>query len=145
LTLPGGAFHHATKYAVEALSDALRFEVKPFGIDVVVIEPGPIKTQFGDTAVAAVRSVSTSDSPYAAFNAVLAQRIKEAYEGPMGRPAAEPEAVARVIDPATTAERPRTRYPIPFAARFLMALRRWPPDRAFDGFLRTQSPASETR
>src|SRR5207253_1731246 len=49
LTLPGGAYYHATKYAVEALSDALRFEVKPFGIDVVVIEPGPIKTRFGDT------------------------------------------------------------------------------------------------
>ncbi len=145
LTLPGGAFYHATKYAVEALSDALRFEVKPFGIDVVVIEPGPIKTQFGDTAVAAVRSVSTSDSPYAAFNAVLAQRIKEAYEGPMGRLAAEPAAVARVIERAITADRPRTRYPITFAARFLMALRRWLPDRAFDGFLRTQFPASATR
>jgi NAD(P)-dependent dehydrogenase (short-subunit alcohol dehydrogenase family) len=140
LTLPGGAFYHATKYAVEALSDALRFEVKPFGIDVVVVEPGPIRTQFGDTAIAAVQRVSRTDSPYAEFNRVLAQRIKEAYEGPMGRFALPPEAVAKVIETAITADRPRTRYVVTFAARFLMALRRWLPDRAFDGFLRTQFP-----
>ena len=54
LTLPGGGFYHATKYAVEAISDALRFEVQGFGVDVVVIEPGPIKTEFGDTAIDAV-------------------------------------------------------------------------------------------
>jgi NAD(P)-dependent dehydrogenase (short-subunit alcohol dehydrogenase family) len=140
LTLPGGAFYHATKYAVEALSDALRFEVRPFGIDVTVIEPGPIKTQFGDTAIAAVKRVESAGSPYADFNRVLAQRIREAYEGPMGRLAAGPEAVARVIERAISADRPRTRYVVTAAARILMGLRRWLPDRAFDGFLRTQFP-----
>jgi NAD(P)-dependent dehydrogenase (short-subunit alcohol dehydrogenase family) len=140
LTLPGGAFYHATKYAVEALSDALRFEVRPFGIDVIVIEPGPIKTRFGDTAIDAVRRVESAASPYAAFNKVLAQRIREAYEGPMGRFAAEPEAVARVIEKAIGADHPRTRYVVTAAARILMGLRRWLPDRAFDGFLRTQFP-----
>ena len=55
LTFPGGAYYHATKHAVEALSDALRFEVKGFGIDVIVIQPGPIKTRFGDTAVGSHR------------------------------------------------------------------------------------------
>jgi len=138
LTLPGGAFYHATKYAVEAISDALRFEVRPFGIHVVVIEPGPIKTRFGDTAIAGIQEAS--GSPYAGFNRILAQRIKEAYEGPMGRLAAEPEAVARVIEKAISAERPRTRYVVTVAARVLMGLRRWLPDRAFDGFLRTQFP-----
>jgi short-subunit dehydrogenase len=49
ITLPGGAYYHATKHAVEAMSDALRFEVSGFGIDVVIIEPGAIKTSFGDT------------------------------------------------------------------------------------------------
>jgi short-subunit dehydrogenase len=140
LTLPGGAFYHATKYALEALSDALRFEVRPFGVDVIVIQPGPIRTQFGDTAIAAVKRVESAGSPYAEFNQVLARKIREAYEGPMGRLAAEPEAVARVIERAITAEKPRTRYVITFAARFMMALRRWLPDRAFDGFLRTQFP-----
>src|SRR5262249_16813608 len=81
LTLAGGAFYHATKYGVEALSDALRFEVRPFGIDVIVIEPGPIRTQFGDTAIAAVKRVESADSPYAEFNRILAERIRDAYEG----------------------------------------------------------------
>jgi len=140
LTLPGGGLYHATKHAVEALSDALRFEVRTFGIDVVVIEPGPIKTRFGDTAVASIDGLAGRESPYAKFNAVLAQRIKEAYEGPMARFAAEPEAVARVVERAITASRPKTRYPVTFAARFLMRLRRWLPDRGFDAFLRTQFP-----
>jgi len=91
-----------------------------------------------------VQRVSRTDSPYAEFNRVLAQRIKEAYEGPMGRFALPPEAVAKVIETAITADRPRTRYVVTFAARFLMALRRWLPDRAFDGFLRTQFPQRAT-
>ena len=140
LTLPGGAFYHATKHAVEALSDALRFEVQGFGIDVVVIEPGPIKTQFGDTAIDSIGASAGSGSAYAQFNEVLRQRIREAYEGPMGRLAAGPEAVARVIETAITASRPRTRYPVTFAARFLMGLRRWLPDRWFDAFVGTQFP-----
>jgi short-subunit dehydrogenase len=141
LTLPGGAFYHASKHAVEAISDALRFEVRGFGVDVIVVEPGPIRTQFGDTAVDRLRGVEAASGPYAQFNAVLAQRIREAYEGsPMARFAAGPEAVARVIEKAITAARPRTRYPVTFAARLLMRLRRWLPDRAFDAFLRTQFP-----
>jgi len=145
LTLPGGGFYHASKYAVEALSDALRFEVRPFGIDVVVIEPGPIKTRFGDTAVQSIGGGTASDSPYAGFNAILARRIREAYEGPMAMMAAGPEAVARVIERAITAGRPRTRYAVTFAARFLMGLRRWLPDRAFDAFLRTQFSVPASR
>jgi NAD(P)-dependent dehydrogenase (short-subunit alcohol dehydrogenase family) len=138
LTLPGGSMYHATKHAVEALSDALRFEVRAFGIDVVVIQPGPIKTRFGDTAVASIDGLSGRESPYAQFNALLARKIKEAYEGPMGRFAAEPEAVARVVEQAITSDRPRSRYPVTFAARALMRLRKWLPDRGFDAFLRTQ-------
>ena len=138
-TFPGGAYYHATKHAVEALSDALRFEVKGFGIDVIVIQPGPIKTRFGDTAVGAIPS--PKDSPYAAFNVVLEKQIREAYEGgPMARFAAPPEAVAEVIEKAISAATPRTRYKVTVAARVLMGLRRWLPDRAFDAFLRTQFP-----
>ena len=138
LTLPGGAFYHATKHAVEALSDALRFEVRGFGVDVIVIEPGPIKTSFGDTAVQSIDSPAAGDQAYAAFNAQLATKIKEAYEGPMGRFAAGPEAVALVIEKAITAPRPAARYTVTAAARILMGLRRVLPDRAFDAFLRTQ-------
>jgi len=138
LTFPGGGFYHATKHAVEALSDALRFEVKPFGIDVIVVEPGPIKTRFGDTAVHSIDAAAAEQSPYAAFNKLVAQRINEAYEGPMAMMAAGPEAVAKVIEKAITVSRPKTRYPVTVAARFLMGLRRWLPDRAFDAFLATQ-------
>jgi len=138
LTFPGGGFYHATKHAVEALSDALRFEVRPFGIDVIVIEPGPIKTRFGDTATGSLKTLGAADSPYRAFNALVAQRIHEAYDGPLAAFAKGPEAVASVIEKAITADRPRSRYPITVAARGLMALRRWLPDRAFDAFLRTQ-------
>jgi len=143
LTLPGGAFYHATKYAVEALSDALRFEVSGFGIDVTVIEPGPIRTQFGDTAIDSIQRNAGQPSPYADFNATLARMIREAYDGPMGRLAGTPEDVARVIERAISARRPRSRYPVTAAARVLMRLRRWLPDRGFDFFLRTQiSPPS---
>jgi NAD(P)-dependent dehydrogenase (short-subunit alcohol dehydrogenase family) len=139
LTFPGGAYYHATKHAVEALSDALRFEVKGFGIDVIVIQPGPIKTRFGDTAVGNV--ATTKESPYAAFNLVLEKQIREAYEGgPMARFAAPPEAVAEVIEKSITATNPKTRYKVTLAARVLMGLRRVLPDRAFDAFLRTQFP-----
>ena len=140
LTLPGGAFYHATKYAVEALSDAMRFEVQRFGIDVVVIEPGPIKTEFGNTAIANVGRVSNDGSPYAAFNAAVAGKIHEAFEGWMAVAAGAPEDVAKAIEHAISATRPRTRYPITAAARLMMFLRRWLPDRGFDAFLRTQFP-----
>jgi NAD(P)-dependent dehydrogenase (short-subunit alcohol dehydrogenase family) len=139
LTFPGGAYYHATKHAVEALSDALRFEVKGFGIDVIVIEPGPIKTAFGDTAVGSI--ATPKDSPYAAFNLVLEKQIREAYEGgPMARFAATPNAVAEVIEKSISATNPKTRYKVTLAARALMGLRRVLPDRAFDAFLRTQYP-----
>jgi NAD(P)-dependent dehydrogenase (short-subunit alcohol dehydrogenase family) len=142
LTFPGGGFYHATKHAVEALSDALRFEVKGFGVDVIVIEPGPIKTQFGDTAINSINSVKSigaaSASPYARFNEQVAAKVREAYDGPMGRLAAGPEAVAKVIQTAISAQRPRTRYVITAAAHIIIGLRRILSDRFFDAFLGTQ-------
>jgi len=138
LTFPGGAFYHATKHAVEALSDALRFEVAGFGIDVIVVEPGPIRTQFGDTAIGSIKGPAADDAAYAAFNTQVAAKIREAYEGPMGRLASGPEAVAQVIEKALVKPRPATRYPVTAAARIMMGLRRWLPDRAFDAVLRTQ-------
>ena len=141
LTFPGGGFYHATKHAVEALSDALRFEVQGFGIDVVVIEPGTIKTAFGDTAIASVKTLGGDGSAYAEFNRAVAEKIREAYEGPMAALSAGPEAVATTIERALSARKPRTRYPVTAAAHVLLRLRKWLPDRAFDRVLRTQFPA----
>lgn len=137
LTFPGGGFYHATKYAVEALSDALRFEVRGFGVHVSVVEPGLIKTAFGETATT---MVGESDGPYAAFNAAVAKRVSGAYEGMMGRLAAGPEAVARVIESAISSRSPQTRYRVTSGARFMLGVRKVLPDRVFDSFLRTQFP-----
>ena len=99
LTFPGGGVYHATKHAVEALSDALRFEVAGFGIAVVVIEPGLIVTEFGETASASLGEVE-EHGPYAKFNANVAKITSEAYKGPMARFGAGPEAVAAKIEKA---------------------------------------------
>ena len=137
LVLPGGAFYHATKFAVEAMSDALRFEVQGFGVDVAVIEPGAIMSKFGDTAAARVDDLAEIESDYADFRRTLASAIRKTYaaKDAMG---GEPDDVARVIENAITAGRPKTRDPVTLGARVLMGLRRWLPDRAFDAVLRTQ-------
>src|SRR5918995_3639491 len=72
-TFPGGGVYHASKHALEALSDALRYELRPFGVDVVVIEPGLVKTRFGETSVGSIHSVSGDASPYRDFNAGVAK------------------------------------------------------------------------
>src|SRR3954451_16741361 len=66
-TFPGGGIYHATKYAVEAISDALRFEVKHFGVDVVIVQPGIIKTGFADAATTAMAGATQAEGPYATF------------------------------------------------------------------------------
>src|ERR687893_46897 len=94
LTFPGAGFYHATKYAVEAISDALRFEVRGFGVEVVVIEPGLIRTGFADTAVGSMGE-ATGGGPYAGFRAGVARTIRETYEmGPLAKLGGNPETVA---------------------------------------------------
>ena len=132
LTFPGGAFYHATKHAVEAMSDALRFEVRGFGIDVVVIEPGLIRTGFGDTAAASVDEGAPDSGPYADFNAAVAKATLDTYHGPMSKLGAGPDAVAAAIERAITKRRPPTRKKVTASARVLMGVRRLTTDRMWD-------------
>ena len=142
MTFPGGGAYHATKYAVEAFSDALRFEVRGFGIDVVVIEPGLIKTRFGETAVGSIEAAAgDGDDPYADFNAAVGAATAGAYEGPLARLGGGPETVAagdRASDLRPSG--PKTRYKVTPSARLILAQRRLLTDRAWDAFLRTQFP-----
>lgn len=142
LTFPGGGIYHASKYAVEAISDALRFEVRGFGVKVSLIEPGFIRTEWGNTATASLASLSAENpnSPYAGFNAAVAQSVASAYEGPLARLSRGPEAVAAAIEKAITARRPRTRYAVAPSASLLIRARRWLPDPAWDAFMRRQFP-----
>ena len=139
LVFPGGGIYHATKFAVEALSDALRFEVKEFGVHVAIIEPGLIITQFGETASGSLDDVE-EPGPYAKFNSHVAKLSVDAYKGPMGRFGAGPEAVAEKISKALSANRPNTRYKVTPSARIPMALRKLVSDRMWDRMVRSQYP-----
>ena len=137
LTFPGGGIYHATKYAVEAISDAMRFEVRGFGVEVIVIEPGLIVTNFGETAAG---SVGSGEGPYAEFNRVVAEKTEQAYHGPLAKLGAGPEAVAKSIAAALATDHPKPRYPVTASAHLLINQRRLMPDRLWDRAMRTQFP-----
>ncbi|MFL5830645.1 MAG: oxidoreductase [Solirubrobacteraceae bacterium] len=139
LVFPGGGLYHATKYAVEAISDALRFEVRGFGVDVVLIEPGLIVTAFGDTAMASV-GTSGDGGPYAEFNRKVASLTQNAYKGPMSKLGAGPDAVAKTIAKAISVGKPKARYPVTPSAHLMINQRRFTPDKVWDLMMRSQFP-----
>lgn len=129
---PMGAWYHATKFAVEGLSDCLRMELAPFGIDVVVIQPGAIKTEW--SAIARESLLATSGSgPYAEQAQMTAALLAGAESG-NGSP---PDVVARAVAQALSARRPKTRYVIGGGAKPMIAMRWLLSDRGFDGLMRT--------
>jgi NAD(P)-dependent dehydrogenase (short-subunit alcohol dehydrogenase family) len=151
-TLPGGAFYHASKYAIEAISDALRMEVAEFGIDVVLIEPGPVNTPWNDVAAASLSTAvpdagpadlgaedgSDREDPYAAFKAAVAASFATVHNGPLARLGSSADGIATVITHAVTAQRPRTRYLINPVAKSVVTLNRLLPGRAYDAVVRRQ-------
>jgi NAD(P)-dependent dehydrogenase (short-subunit alcohol dehydrogenase family) len=143
LTFPGGGLYHATKYSVEALSDALRFEVRGFGVDVIVIEPGLIVTNFGEVASGSVGAAG-DEGAYGEFNRKVAELTEGAYKGPMAKLGGGPEAVAKRIADALRAGRPRARYPVTPSARLMITQRRLTPDRVWDLMMRSQFPTPES-
>jgi NAD(P)-dependent dehydrogenase (short-subunit alcohol dehydrogenase family) len=137
-TFPGGGFYHATKYAVEAISDALRFEVKGFGVDVVIIQPGLIRTSFGEAAATAVGQAQDA-GPYSSFNARVAQATRDIYvKGPARHLGGGPETVAKTIERAITARSPKIRYRVTPSARLLIGQRALMTDRMWDRMMTTQ-------
>ena len=140
-TFPGGGFYHATKYALEAISDALRFEVRGFGVDVVVIQPGIIRTGFSDTAVASMGDEPADAGPYGGFNDRVATATTEVYEkGALAKLGGDPDDVAKTIERAVSARRPKIRYRVTPSAHLLVGQRAVMTDGMWDAFLRTQFP-----
>jgi len=133
-TTPLGGWYHASKYAVEALSDAMRMELTPFGIHVVVIEPGSIRTEWGGIAAAKVLETS-GGGPYRKQAEQVATALGRTSVPGAGM-TSSPDVVARAITTAATARRPRARYRIGFGAKPLVLAHRILPARVFDRLIR---------
>ena len=129
ITLPFFGVYNSTKYAVESLSDALRYELRPFGIDVTLIEPGVIRTNFEATAVG---NLSQFDStPYAGAVAKYEQMSKTA-----DRFASNPIVIAKAIARAVNARRPAARYVAPRSTNFALLMSALLPTRVWDWAMR---------
>lgn len=131
---PLGAWYHATKHALEGWSDCLRLEVAQFGIDVVIIEPGLILTEFGDVVSAPMLRRSGS-GPYAGMADASARAFSGAYKDGAGSP---PAVISDLIMKAVRAGKPQTRYHGGRLATMLLFFRRWLSDRAFDRLITSQ-------
>jgi NAD(P)-dependent dehydrogenase (short-subunit alcohol dehydrogenase family) len=138
ITVPAGGWYHASKHALEAYSDALRLETARFGIKVVLIEPGPIKTEWDNTALVNLEKYSGS-GPYAP----MVRRITEKFRAGYRAGAPGPEAVAAVIYKAAVARRPRARYPVPFGARLILLAKWLLPDCVLDFAIRLATESRE--
>lgn len=124
-----GSWYVGAKYAVEGISNALRLELKPFGIDVIVIEPGAIRSAWKDTATGQMVA-QAANGPYAKLARKLADFFTLSYKF-----ASEPRVVARMVDRAAFSRRPKTRYVGGAGAKPILALHAVLPDKCFDAFL----------
>ncbi len=135
IAFPVGGYYHATKYAVEGLTDALRNEVREFGIAVSLIEPGPIRTNF-EESINSSAAVDNPNSPYAALVTKVQAVNADAYASKVL--SVGPEAVARTILKAVEAQAPKSRYLVTPAARAMVHARRLGGDRVWDAIIGRQ-------
>jgi short-subunit dehydrogenase len=126
---PLGAWYTAAKHALEGWSDNLRFEVKQFNIDVIIIEPGPIATEIWDPLVESMLKRS-GQGPYSNLANAHAEFSRGLQETPNA--CAPPSVIASAILKAIKASRPRTRYVVGPGAGRMMFVRKWLGDRAYD-------------
>lgn len=147
----GGGYYHATKHAVEAISDALRLETAAFGVRVVVLAPATVRTSFGvntrDGLGNTREGLTVADGgveDYRAFRDELASWYREVEEGRRSNVAARlaisPEVVAAAVERAVRHSRPRPRYRVGLLANALLMLRDLLPDRPWQGFVRARFP-----
>jgi len=135
-TFPLGGYYHATKYAVEALTDALRMEVTAFGVDVALVEPGITRSSFVEKSTESDGMGGAPDSPYAALRASVSRSNAEAYTNRMMSVSAE--SVAQVVTSAVATDRPRTRYLLTPAAKVMAATHAVAGDRVWDRLMARQ-------
>jgi len=133
LTFPASGYYHASKYAVEAITDALRYEARPFGVAVSLVEPGPVATKFESTAGQTL-AAGDGSSPYRALTAALRARMERLYRMPLA--ALSPDRVAAVIEDALFSRNPRPRYLVGVTAKLTVGARGVLPDRIWDAALR---------
>jgi NAD(P)-dependent dehydrogenase (short-subunit alcohol dehydrogenase family) len=129
---PLGSWYHASKFAVEGLSDSLRVEVAEFGIKVVIIQPGSIRSEWSGIAADQLEATS-ADTPYAGQAKIMGAVLRGVDQM---RLASGPEVVAEVIAKAVQSPRPRTRYVVGGGARGILLAERILPDRSFDRFIK---------
>ncbi|MET0243639.1 MAG: oxidoreductase [Flavitalea sp.] len=132
VALPMGSWYHASKFAIEGLSDSLRNEVKQFGIDVVVVEPGGTKTEMMEIGGADLERVSGKTG-----YSKLAKALIKSYSN-MEKNSSEPIVIAKVIKKAIEASNPRTRYVAGAMAKPMLTMRKLLSDKMFDKLLRSQ-------
>ena len=130
--VPMGAWYHATKHALEGWSDCLRFETAPFNIQVVIIEPGAIRTEFAEAMMARIRQYS-DDTAYKP----QVDRFLKRLDGPdLEERGTDARVIARVFLEAATTARPSRRYVKGATARPVMFLRKWFGDGIYEFVLR---------
>jgi NAD(P)-dependent dehydrogenase (short-subunit alcohol dehydrogenase family) len=133
--MPLGAWYHAAKHAVEGWSDCLRLELAPFGIDVVIIEPGAIATEFGTVMLQPMLKRS-GQGHYRDIAQAMAKATRNSYDKPGA--ASPPSLVVDAIVQAIQARRPKTRYVVGKLARPLMFIRKYFGDRVYDKLIMSQ-------
>jgi NAD(P)-dependent dehydrogenase (short-subunit alcohol dehydrogenase family) len=139
LSFPGGAAYHGSKFALEAISDVLRWETAGFGIGVTVIQPGPTLSEFGGNALRSMQPPAdvVQDDPYAALSASIRDALQATFSGAGLDGAATPDEVAAAIVDALAADPAPTRVIVGAMAQQLVAMRRSSDDQAWDALLDT--------
>lgn len=134
LGFPGGGAYHGSKYALEALSDALRWEVAGFGIGVTVLEPGPVRSAFGEAALATLPAM---EGPYAEFGRSLRAALEGSFRGEGLPGASSPQEVAEAVVRAIAETPAPARVVVGTIAEQMLALRTAQSDAQWDAFMDT--------